>query len=129
SSPLLDNPDDPLPRSKVDLASVVFWCLAVFMLFWALGVRELWTAENRWAEITRNMLQSGDYFHPKINGSPYFDKPLVGYWVIALTAKVMGALNEWSLRIPSAIAGLVTLWMTMLLGRRLWSRQAGRIAG
>ncbi len=100
-----DNSAIPPERKKIDVAAVFFWACALFMLFWALGVRELWTAENRWAEITRNMLLSGDYFHPKINGTPYFDKPLIGYWVIAITAKVTGSLNEWSLRIPNAHRG------------------------
>ena len=116
-------------RVPITAAAVFFWFSAIFMLFWALGTRELWTAENRWAEITRNMLLSGDYFHPKINGEPYFDKPLIGYWTIALASKLTGRLDEFAIRLPSAVAGLVTLWMTILLGKRLWSAEAGRIAG
>src|SRR5689334_12485931 len=121
--------DERSRRVSITAAAVFFWLSAIFMLFWALGVRELWTAENRWAEITRNMLLSGDYFHPKINGEPYFDKPLIGYWTIALASKVTGRLDELSIRLPSAMAGLVTLWMTIFLGKRLWSAEAGRIAG
>jgi 4-amino-4-deoxy-L-arabinose transferase-like glycosyltransferase len=116
-------------RVPISAAAAFFWLSAVFILFWALGTRELWTAENRWAEITRNMLLSGDYFHPKINGEPYFDKPLIGYWTIALASKVTGKLDEWAIRLPSAVAGLVALWMTIFLGKRLWSAEAGRIAG
>ncbi len=120
---------DPVsPRASFG-GSVFFWALVFFVMFWALGVRELWTAESRWAEVTRNMLLSGDYFHPRINGEPYFDKPLGGYWTIALASKLTGGVNEWAIRMPSAIAGIVALWATIYLGRRLWVAEAGRIAG
>jgi hypothetical protein len=127
----VDQTLQPVQRSRgaVCGASLFFWIIAAFLLFWAVGVRELWTAENRWAEITRNMVQSGDYFHPRINGEPYFDKPLGGYWTIAVASKLTGGVNEWAIRLPSALAGLVALGATISLGRRLWSADAGHIAG
>ncbi|MDP8214027.1 MAG: glycosyltransferase family 39 protein [Candidatus Euphemobacter frigidus] len=102
---------------------------AGFLLFWAVGDRGLWAAEGRWAEINREMFLSGDFFHPTINGEPYFDKPLLTYWLISLVALVTGSLNEWSARIPSALAALAAVWVTMRLGRRLWSPRVGQIAG
>ena len=99
------------------------------MLLAGLGVRELWTAEDRWAEVTRAMLLTGDFLHPSINGHPYFDKPLLGYWVIIAAAQLLGGLNEWAIRLPSAIAGLLALWATISLGRKLWSEETARIAG
>ncbi len=109
--------------------TIVFWSAAVLLSLWALGERGLWGAEDRWAEITREMLLTRDFFHPCINGEPYFDKPLLGYWLIALVATVTGRLDEWAVRLPSAIAGLLTLGATINLGRRLWSQQIGRTAG
>jgi 4-amino-4-deoxy-L-arabinose transferase-like glycosyltransferase len=116
-------------RAPVTVGEIFFWAIAFFTMFWALGVRELWTAENRWAEITRNMMLSRDFFHPSINGQPYFDKPLLGYWTIALASLFGGKVDEWAVRLPSALAGLVTLWSTIFLGRRLWSAEIGRVAG
>ena len=103
--------------------------VACLLLFFALGGRALWSSEERWAEIPREMFLTGDFFHPTIGGEPYFDKPLLTYWVIALAASVTRGLNEWSVRLPSAIAGLVTIWATLSLGRRLWSARVGRVAG
>ncbi|MBI4791197.1 MAG: glycosyltransferase family 39 protein [Deltaproteobacteria bacterium] len=97
--------------------------------FWSLGYRGLWAAEGRWAEVTRQMLLSGDFFHPNINGQPYFDKPLLTYWLVAVTSFFTGALDEWAVRIPSALALAVTLGTTVWLGRRLWSRQVVLTAG
>jgi 4-amino-4-deoxy-L-arabinose transferase-like glycosyltransferase len=46
-----------------------------------------------------------------------------------LVATVTGHLNEWAVRLPSAIAGLLALAATINLGRRLWSREVGMTAG
>ncbi len=107
---------------------LVFWAVAFFLLFYTLGYRSLWGSEGRWAEIAREMMLSGDYFHPTINYEPYFDKPLFTYWVIVGTAWVTGSLNEFAARFPGALAGLVTLWAAISLGTRLFSRRAGYFA-
>ena len=112
-----------------NIPAIIFWSVAVFVLLWYIGARGLWGAEDRWAEIVREMRLTGDYFHPCINGKPYFDKPLLSYWFIALVAAVTGRLDEWTIRLPSAIAGLLGLWATMNLGRRLWSAERARTAG
>ncbi|HBA83221.1 MAG TPA: hypothetical protein DCZ95_03915 [Verrucomicrobia bacterium] len=121
--------EGPSGRGSFLFSIVFFWLYAVTLLFTGLGVRELWTAEDRWAEVARMMLLTGDYFHPTINGQPYFDKPLLGYWVIVGVARLLGGLNEWAVRIPSAIAGLIALGATISLGRKLWSREAALMAG
>lgn len=108
---------------------LIFWTAAFFLLFYALGCRGLWGSEDRWAEITREMFLSGDFFHPTINGDPYFDKPLLTYWLIALFSWMTGGLSEWTVRVPSAASGLLVLWATVSLGSRLWSEKTGRIAG
>lgn len=116
-------------QAKSQYSDAVFWTVACLLFFWALGFRGLWASEGRWAEITREMFLTGDFFHPTINGEPYFDKPLLSYWLIALVSAVTGRLDEWAVRLPSAISGLVGLWATVYLGRRLWSRAVGRTAG
>jgi 4-amino-4-deoxy-L-arabinose transferase-like glycosyltransferase len=109
----------------LDIVILAMTCLIVFF---ALGDRSLWGSEGRWAEVTREMMLTGDYFHPTINGEPYFDKPLITYWLIAAIALVTGTLNELIARLPSAIAGIAAVWATLRLGRRLSSPVVGRIA-
>lgn len=110
-------------------ANLLLLLAAFFLLFWSLGDRALWSSEGRWAEIVREMFTSGDFFHPTIGGEPYFDKPLFTYWVIAAVSAVSGRLDEFIVRLPSAIAGFLILICTIYLGKRLWSRQAGWLAG
>jgi len=108
---------------------IIFWLAAASLTLISLADRSLWGSESRWAEIARRMILTGDYFHPQINGQPYFDKPLLSYWLIVGAAKVFGRMDEWALRLPSALAGLVALGATLNLGRRLWSEEVGRTAG
>jgi 4-amino-4-deoxy-L-arabinose transferase-like glycosyltransferase len=123
--------DSSVSTSKVRIrtSEIIFWSVAFLSLFWALGNRGLWASEDRWAEVTREMFLSGNFFHPTINGEPYFDKPLLTYWFIALVSALTGKLNEWTVRLPSAIAGLMALWATVFVGRRLWSEEVGRTSG
>jgi len=121
--------DDMQKRQSAYAAYVVLGLTAVLLSFWSLGYRGLWASEGRWAEVTREMLLSGDFFHPNINGQPYFDKPLLTYWLVAATSFITGNLDEWAVRIPSALSLIVSLAVTVWLGRKLWSREVGLIAG
>ena len=107
---------------------LIFLSTMTILLYWDLGARSLWESEDRWAEITRNMLRTGDFFHPIINASIYFDKPLLSYWFIAAFASITGKLNEWATRAPSAVAGMLALYATFYLGRELWSKKVAWMA-
>ena len=108
-----------------DVAILVLGCT---LLFTGLGDRSLWYLEGRWAEITRQMFLTGDFFHPSIGSEPYFDKPLMTYWLVAFVTALTGRLDEWAVRIPSAVSGLITILSTMWIGRQLWSVLVGRVA-
>ncbi len=114
---------------RVTVQEMAFWLLSFFLLFYALGFRSLWGSEDRWAEVTREMLLFRDFFHPQINGQPYFDKPLFTYWAIIPATWITGSLNELSVRLPSAVSGLVTLLGTIQIGRRLSGKVTGLLAG
>jgi 4-amino-4-deoxy-L-arabinose transferase-like glycosyltransferase len=128
----------PSPAGWRGLARVLWggertaWILflaSAAVLFVMLGSQTLWTHEGRWALICREMERSGDYFHPRLFDADYFDKPLLSYWFMIAFGRLLGGLNEWTLRIPGALAGLITIACTVRLGRLLGSRETGRIAG
>ncbi|MEJ6816020.1 glycosyltransferase family 39 protein [Pseudomonas sp. LF-5] len=99
------------------------------LLLLGLGSRELWGAETRWANIALQMLQSGDYFDPYLKGSPYYDKPLLSYWLITATSWFTGGLGHWSLRLSSVISAWFSVWLVYLLGEQLFRKGTGLIAG
>src|SRR5262249_1877345 len=39
--------------------------------------------ESRYAQIPYEMLHSGDYLVPRLQGEPYLDKPPLFYWLVA----------------------------------------------
>lgn len=102
---------------------------AAVMLLMMLGVRELWTQEWRWADISWNMIYSKDYLHPYLAGAAYYDKPLLSYWLMILCSHLVGSLNEWALRMPPALAGILSVWCTYRIGWKLVDRRVGLIAG
>ncbi len=80
--------------------------------------------EGRYAEIPREMLASGDWVTPRLNGVPYFEKPPLVYWCVAAAQKFLGS-SEWALR---AVPAIFTLWgvlMTYAAARKLYGRHAG----
>ncbi len=104
--------------------------LAALLFFARLGARALWASEFRWAEISREMRMTGNYFWPTINGRLYYDKPLLSYWMVLGTAHLTGSLNEAAVRIPCAIAGLSAVGLLILLVRRLYGEwRSAALAG
>ena len=100
---------------------------SIILLFTGLSVRSLWGSEGRWAEIAREMLISGNYFLPAINGQTYFDKPLLSYWAIIPFA-VNSVVTEAAARMPGILAGMGTVIITFVIGRRLFGSKTGFIS-
>jgi 4-amino-4-deoxy-L-arabinose transferase-like glycosyltransferase len=105
----------------------LFWLfgLAILMIFIGLGLRDPWPAdEPRFAQIAMEMVHSGQWFFPTRGGELYPDKPPIFMWSIALFYWLTGSINIAFL-LPSALAGLVTVYLVYSLGRKLWSNQIG----
>lgn len=103
--------------------------LSSLLLLFMLGMQELWTQEIRWAEICKTMLATHDYLHPYLYGYPYYDKPLMSYWFMIASTFLLGQLSEWSLRLPSALAGITAIGCIYYIGKKLVNQRVGIIAG
>jgi len=81
----------------------------------------------RYAEIPREMIVSGDYVTPHLNGVKYFEKPPLFYWIQVSSIKLFG-LNDWSVHIPNAFFAFLTCLFVYFSGRKLFNRKAGLLA-
>jgi 4-amino-4-deoxy-L-arabinose transferase-like glycosyltransferase len=83
--------------------------------------------EGRYAEIPREMVASGDWVTPRLDGIKYFEKPALGYWATALAFEVFGQ-HAWTVRLWPALSGMLGLVLTFALGRRLYDQRAALLA-
>ena len=100
------------------MLSLAFVGMFLVLYVFPLGVRPLVIPdETRYAEIPREMLASGDWIVPRLNGLRYFEKPPLGYWLNATAIWLFGE-NAFAVRFPSAVAAGLTAVLLFVWARR-----------
>lgn len=80
------------------------------------------------AQIARNMLETGDWVTPQLNGIKYLEKPPLKYWMIAAGYLLFG-VHDWVARLPVALSAVLLCWMVYRIGRWGVSEAVGLNAG
>jgi hypothetical protein len=113
---------------------LVLWS-GYFLLLFSLAVYlpplfrvPLIRAEAMYALIPKEMLASGQWLTATLNGVPYLDKPPLLYWLTILAYKIFG-VSAAAARIPTLACTLGEIWLTCLLGRRLFNPRAAWLGG
>ncbi|MHB1221594.1 MAG: glycosyltransferase family 39 protein [Gammaproteobacteria bacterium] len=110
-------------RDIAFLAVVIF----LFYMCW-LGSYPLFTPdEGRYSEVAREMVATGDYITPRVNGVVFLDKPVLYYWLQATAIHLFG-VTEWSLRFFPAMLAVLGCLITYVTGRNLFCRKTGLLA-
>jgi len=107
--------DTPLARP------VLVALLFVFAVAWFAGLDSrtlLHPDEGRYAEIPREMVASGDWLTPRLNGLKYFEKPPLQYWATALAYEAFGVHN-WTARLWPALSTFLAALFLGYVGLRL----------
>lgn len=93
----------------MDLTTQQLWLIRIVCIlcvpafFINLGVFPFIEDESIRALVAFEMLESGNYIVPTINGDPYYYKPPLFNWILALSYTLFGNVNEWTSRIPSVL--------------------------
>ena len=95
---------------------VVLLSISFIIFFVNLDGWDLWNPdEPRYAQVAKEMMESGNWILPHLNSRVYPDKPPVFFWLIALSSKIKGEVNSFSARFPSALAAVLGILITYLL--------------
>jgi hypothetical protein len=114
------------PARLANAYTLLLACLAVYLpLFWQVP---LIRAEAMYALIPQEMLASGSWLTPTLNGVHYLDKPHLIYWLNLVAYKIFG-VSDWAARLPLLAITLGEVWFTYLIGRRLLGRGTAWLGG
>ncbi len=83
--------------------------------------------EGAFSEATREMLLNHDFITTYLNGNLRFDKPILIYWLQALSVTIFG-INEFAFRLPSAVAATIWALVIYLFTRRLYGEKTALFA-
>lgn len=111
--------------SSTRVGGLRWWGWVALAIVWLVTIQirpMLDPDEGRYAEIPREMVASGDWVTPRLDGLKYFEKPALQYWATAAIYSVVG-LSNWSSRLWTVLLGFACLpmiyaWVARLYGRR-----------
>lgn len=110
--------------TKVSSYLFLLFILSGLLFFVRLGTPGLTDRdEASYSEATREMIQSGDWLTPKLNGNNRFDKPILIYYIMGASYGLFG-VNEFASRFHSALFATLLLVATFLFVRRHLSERA-----
>jgi 4-amino-4-deoxy-L-arabinose transferase-like glycosyltransferase len=119
--------EDIRPREIFLILILLSLCAILF--FFHLGKDPLWDGdEGMHAATSKDMILSGDWITPTLNGEKFYDKPVLYNWFVALSLLVFG-FDEFAARLPSALLGVGCVFVVYLLGRKMFGPLAGFLSG
>lgn len=80
-----------------------------------------------YAAITRQMVESGDWWNLKINGIPYDQKPHLFFWLAGIGVQLFGNTN-FAFKLFPFIYALAGIYFTYRLGKQIFSEEIGKLA-
>jgi len=105
-------------------AHAALWVVLALLCFAGVS-RSLWTPdEPREAEIAKEMYVRPGII-PELNGTPFYEKPPLYYWIVAAAYRLAGSATPVAARAVSGTAGILTLIALFLWAERAHSARAG----
>lgn len=116
-------------QPRVQIFVLLAFCVLLFIL--GVGRWDLWDPdEPRYAQVAKEMVtNSGDWILMHLNGKVYSAKPPLFFWMVALSSYLWGGFTSFAVRFPPALFGILTVFLTYLIGKTLYSSRTGILSG
>lgn len=133
-----DPPAAVLPLWLTRLSRHPYACLALLgLLLWLPGIVSLPALdrdESRFAQSSRQMVESGNWVDIRFGQVPRYKKPVGIYWLQATTTELAGLVTGrddqiWTYRLPSFFGGIIAAWLTVWCGLAVTGAEAALVAG
>ena len=114
------------PLAALMLICVLAWLPGFFTL------PPLDRDESRFAQATKQMLETGDFVDINLGGVPRYEKPVGIYWLqSASTATLGGGVRDaiWTYRVPSLLGALAAVAATFWLARTIAGTEVAFFSG
>jgi len=95
-------------RKREIFAVCAVLLLSAVIAFWMLSEKTLDSHECFVSVTAREMLLSGDWVLPTCNGNLRINKTPLSYWLVGITAKITGSVDNFSARLPSAVFAILS---------------------
>jgi len=118
----------PPSGPRLGAAETLLLAGLALLLFPHLGLAPLERAEIYFMDAARGMVETGDWVVPRYRGEPFFDKPALTYWLMALSMLWLSP-TPGAARVVPAVAALGVLAATLVLGRLLFDRRTALMGG
>lgn len=103
----------------------ILFLIAWYLFFFQAGAMPLTDPDEAfYAQTAKEMSERNEWITPYLYGKPQFEKPILFYWLVELSFKIMG-VNEFSARLPSAVFALVGVFGVYFLGSLLFTKRSG----
>ena len=109
------------------LLSILFLSIILICIY-GLNLPLLGLDSSQYAELSRQMNESGNYLEIYLDGNDYLDKPPLLFWLSSLSFSIFG-VSEFAFRFPSFLFSLLAAYGTFLIGKELYNERIGKYAG
>lgn len=103
--------------------ALVVACVFPFLGYWSTGLTDL--DEGFYGAVVANMLRTGDWITPHYNGAPWFEKPILTYWLAAPSVMLFG--EDFGPRLPSVACTILTALVLYRFFRRHLGVERARV--
>jgi len=117
--------EDTLTNKKYAKQLIITLICAGFLIrLYEINSLSLWHDEAVTANIVKSFIENGIPTYPS---GKLYTRELFNQVLLSVSSKIFGH-SDWALRIPSAIAGTLTIGVTYLTGREFFNREVGLIS-